>query len=190
MDRDTRARCLAAAAGAVAPLAVAGALVPLRNSIDNANIALLLAATVVVVASSGHRAATLLAAISGTVWFDVLHTHPYGSLSMSRGDDIVTAVVLLVVGVAVGELAIRNRRHVAASVKTREEIVRLHAVAQLVARGDVSEHVVSTVADELRRLLYLRDCRFEPGPTVQGIRPRARLERNGEVAFGELCGVR
>jgi len=145
---------LAFAAGITAPLVVAAAAVPLRATIDNANVALVLAAVVVAVAMTGSRPAVLAAAASATVWFDFFHTRPYESFTVNNRDDVVTALVLLAVGVLVGELAIRSRRH---------------------------------GADELLRLLELRDCRFESGlgwlegPVV------AQLERNGDVVHG---GVR
>ena len=59
---------LAVVAGIIAPLAAASALVPLRDTIDNANVALVLAAVVVAVALTGSRAAVLVAAASATVW--------------------------------------------------------------------------------------------------------------------------
>ena len=178
---------LAFAAGITAPLVVAAAAVPLRATIDNANVALVLAAVVVAVAMTGSRPAVLAAAASATVWFDFFHTRPYESFTVNNRDDIVTALVLLAVGVLVGELAIRSRRHRAAATASSGEIGRIHAVAELVAAGESSELAVAAVADELLRLLELRDCRFEPGlgwlegPVV------AQLERNGDVVHG---GVR
>jgi len=175
------------AAGITAPLVVAAAAVPLRATIDNANVALVLAAVVVAVAMTGSRPAVLAASASATVWFDFFHTRPYESFTVNNRDDIVTALVLLAVGVLVGELAIRSRRHRAAATASSGEIGRIHAVAELVAAGESSELAVAAVADELLRLLELRDCRFEPGlgwlegPVV------AQLERNGDVVHG---GVR
>jgi len=178
---------LAFAAGITAPPAVAAALVPLRATIDNANVALVLAAVVVAVAMTGSRGAVLAAAASATVWFDFFHTRPYESFTVNDHDDVVTALVLLAVGVLVGELAIRSRRHRSAATTSSGDIARIHAVAELVAAGEPSELVAAEVADELLRLLELRDCRFEAGlgwlegPTL------AQLERNGDVVHG---GVR
>ena len=75
---------LAVVAGIIAPLAAASALVPLRDTIDNANVALVLAAVVVAVALTGSRAAVLVAAASATVWFDFFHTRPYESFTVNE----------------------------------------------------------------------------------------------------------
>ena len=66
---------------------------------------------VVAVATLGQRLATVVGAVSAAVWFDFFQTRPYYSFTINAHDDVVTAVLLLVVGVAVGELAIRTRRH-------------------------------------------------------------------------------
>ena len=174
-------------AGITAPLAVAAAMVPLRATIDNANVALLLAAVVVAVAMTGSRAAVLAAAASSTVWFDFFHTRPYESFTVNNRDDIVTAFVLLAVGVLVGELAIRSRRHRAAATASSGDIACIHAVAEMVAAGEPSELVVAEVADELLRLLELRNCRFEAGLGWLEGAAVAQLERSGDVVHG---GVR
>ena len=166
MTHDGWRTWLALAAGITAPLAVAAAMVPLRATIDNANVALVLAAVVVAVAMTGSRAAVLAAAASAAVWFDFFHTRPYESFTVNDHDDIVTALVLLAVGVLVGELAIRSRRHRSAATTSSGDIARIHAVAELVAAGEPSELVAAEVADELLRLLELRDCRFEAGPRM------------------------
>ena len=56
-------------------------------------------------------------------------------------------------------------------------------MAELVAEGEAAEYLVMVVANELRDLLSLKDCRFEAQP---GVKPMARIERNGEVVIGEL----
>jgi K+-sensing histidine kinase KdpD len=178
---------LALAAGITAPPTVAAALVPLRATIDNANVALVLAAVVVAVATTGSRPAVVAAAASAAGWFDFFHTRPYESFTVNDERDIVTALVLLTVGVVVGELAIRSRRHRAAATTSSGDIALIHAVAERVAAGEPSELVAAEVADELVRLLELRDCRFEPGLGWLEGQTVAQLERNGDVVHG---GVR
>ena len=97
-------------AAVVGPLAAGAALIPLRDRIDNTNIALLLVVAVVAVASGGRRPAAVAAALSAAAAFNLFHTRPYYSLRIDSSDDIVTALLLLVVGIAVGELALRGRR--------------------------------------------------------------------------------
>jgi hypothetical protein len=186
MTPETRTTWLAVAAGVAAPFAAALALVPLRHTIDNANVALVLCATVVAVAMTARRPAAVAAAVSAAMWFDFFHTRPYDRFTIDSRDDVVTAVVLLAVGVLVGELALRGRRHWLAAAERSDEITRIHAIAELVADGEPPDHVVIAVAQELRLLLELRDVRFEPGSLWSDAKPLARLVRSGDVVIGEL----
>lgn len=186
MTLSQRKGWLAFAAGVVGPLAAAAAMVPLRHSIDNANVALILAAVVVAVSLAGRRVASFAAAVSSMVWFDFFHTTPYYRFTIDRHDDVVTAGVLLVVGVLVGELAIRARRHSETAERRSDDITRIHAIAEMVASGESTDYVVIAVAHELEQLLELRDVRFETGSHFIDPKPLARLERNGEVIIGEL----
>ena len=186
MNTDRRLSWLAFGLGVLLPFAVALALVPLRHRIDNANVALLLAAAVVVVASMGRRVAVIVAAFSAMAWFDFFHTRPYQSFTMDSRDDVFTAAVLLVVGVLVGELAIRGRRHRIIAEVRRDELDRIHAVAAMVAAGESSDHIVMVVATELRELLVLRDCRYEQIRDESQIAPTASLGRDGAVVMGDL----
>ena len=167
-----------------APLAVAAALIPLRSQIDNTNVALVLVVVVVAVATLGRRFAAVVAALSAAAWFDFFHTQPHYSFTIKAHDDVVTACVLLVVGIVVGELAVRSRRHKAAAVEGSTDIARIHAIAELAASGEEPEFVIMAVASELTQILALRDCRYEPYSPVD--KPSARIERNGEVTLGQF----
>ena len=101
---------LAVLAGLLAPLALAGALVPFRDSIPNTDAALAMILVVVAVAANGNRLAGYLAAVSTAVWFDFFLTRPYERFTINRQTDIETTVLLLVIGVAVTELAVWGRR--------------------------------------------------------------------------------
>ena len=96
--------------GVAAPAAVAAALIPARDQIGGVNVALVLAVVVVAVAAWGHRPTALLAAASAAVCFDVLHTRPYYSFSITQRNDAITTALLLIVGIAVGELAVWSRK--------------------------------------------------------------------------------
>ena len=67
-------------------------------------------------ATNGYRLAGIVAAVSTAVWFDFFLTRPYERFTITRRTDIETTVLLLVIGVAVTEIAVWGRRqHVAAS---------------------------------------------------------------------------
>lgn len=171
------------AVGLALPFVVAIGLVPFRQMIDNANVALILCAAVVLVAALGHRSAAMAAAGSAAVWFDFFHTRPFESFTINSRDDVVTAVVLLAVGLLVGELALRGRRHRKAATESSNEVALIHSVAELVSAGESADYVVLVVATQLRELLMLRDCRFE---RPVGSRQMARIERSGDVVIGDL----
>ena len=185
MTFERRVSALALPIALLAPPAAAAALIPARSHTDNANIALGLVVVVVAVATLGNRLATVVSAVSAAIWFDFFQTRPFYSFTISGHDDVVTAVLLLVVGVAVGELAIRTRRHHEAARTGSGDIGHLHAIAELVAAGEKPDIAVVTVAGELRRIFDLHDCTFERAP-FEPIPKIARFERSGNVVFGGL----
>jgi hypothetical protein len=179
-----RLRWLLAVVVAVgAPGAVSVAFVPVRSRVPNASVALALAVVVVVVAASVTRLPGLLAALSAGLAFDVLFTKPYNSLAITRAQDVETTVLLVALGVTVGQLAARNRRHRRLAAEASYDLGRIHAVAEMVAAGASADQVVLAVANELRDLLSLRDCWFDrrfaetPGPFI---------ESHGDVGWGRL----
>jgi K+-sensing histidine kinase KdpD len=170
-------------AGAVAvPLVAAAALVPLRDQVANANVALMLVVAVVAFASSGRRFAAALSAVAAAAGFNLFHTEPYLSLRISSGDDVETATLLLVVGLVVGELALRGRRARALAVKERRDLDSLKSLGALVADGEDPSYVLLATASELTHLLGLVDCRFEADPAPAPILPV--VHRDGSVRWG------
>jgi signal transduction histidine kinase len=144
--RDDR---IAVASGLLAPPATSAVLAAFRTSVPNASLALILIVVVVAVAASGHRAAGVLGAVSATAGFDVFLTRPYGRLSIATRGDVQTTLLLLAVGLAVTELAVRGRqRHRAARVEAA-----LRRVATLVAGGAPAQAVFDAVAEETGRLI-------------------------------------
>jgi hypothetical protein len=190
MRRERQRTWIATTAALAAPPAAAAALLVLRNRIDNTNVALVLVVVVVAVSTLGRRLAGLLAAASSAIWFDFFHTQPFYSFAIKSRDDVVTAGLLLAVGVIVSELAIRSRRHRATAAAHGYDISRIHSMAELVADGERSDFVVMAVAGELRDLLTLIDVRFERSPFDTGLSETGRvlpvLDRSGEVFIGAV----
>jgi K+-sensing histidine kinase KdpD len=142
------------------PIAVALLLVPSRGHLGPADDALVLVVVTVAIASQGNRGAAALAAIVAAASFDFLLTRPYGSFRISQQGDVTTEVLFVVVGLLVGELAARGRQHQRAAARGQLEISRLHDLGQRIAEGEEPEFVLIAVANELRELLHLQDCRF------------------------------
>lgn len=177
-------RCPSLAAEAIAaPLSVGALLIPLRGHLDAANGALILVVTVVAVAARGQRWAAALAALVAAASFDFFFTRPFYSLRITSRDDLITELLLLVVGLAVGDLAARGRAHRSQAVERGEQVDRMHAVTELVAEGESSEFVTVVAATELRDLLHLRDCRFTGSAAATGA---THITPNGGVLIGTV----
>ncbi len=135
--------------------------------------------TVVIGAAFAGRAGGALAAVTAAISFDFFLTQPYLSLHIESTDDIETALLLLVVGLLVGQIAVRSRRHLAEAEQGRSEIARLRRLTDLVARGEDGADVLLAAQAELTALFDLESCRFEAG-LPDGSRPV--LERTGAVS--------
>jgi K+-sensing histidine kinase KdpD len=170
-------------AALVVPIAVALLLVPSRGHLSSADDALVLVVATVAIASRGNRGAAALAAVVAAASFDFLLTRPYGSFRISRQGDITTELLFLAVGLLVGELAARGRRHQRVAAQGQVEITRLHDLAQRIADGEEPEFVLIAVANELRELLHLQDCRFvREQPSGKG----AWIAHDGTVRLNPL----
>jgi hypothetical protein len=175
---STRISPLALAVALAGPIVVSIALSPLRDEVNTANAALVLVVVVLVAAMLGGRTGGLLAALVSTAAFDFFFTRPYLSFTIDSGDDIETAVLLLVVGLVVGELVVRTRRSRTQAELSRAEVVRVRHLTELAAGGEPAGRLITIVRTEIAALLPVRTCRFQPPPfphdlpelTHQGIR--------------------
>jgi K+-sensing histidine kinase KdpD len=170
-------------AAVLVPVAVALLLVPSRGHLSAADDALVLVVVTVAIASWGHRGAAAVAALMSAASFDFLLTRPYGSFRISRQADITTEMLFVVVGLLVGELAARGRKHQLAAARGRLELFRLHDLGERIAAGEDPDFVLIAVASELRELLSLQDCRFvRDQPSGKG----AWIANDGTVRLNPL----
>ncbi len=173
----------ALAAAIVAPPAVSAALVPIRASFSNTDAALLLVTVIVAVAAGGHRLAGYLAAAGSAVWFDFFLTEPYERFTILRRADVETTVLLLVIGMAVTELAVWGRRQSVAASRRAGYVSGLYTAAESAAGHGPPTVVIQQVTAQLATLLELRSCRFQHG--VAGVGGPARLHHDGHVTIGD-----
>jgi hypothetical protein len=171
----------AIAAALIAPLAAAVVLLPFRASWPNTNVALLLVVVVVAVAAIGNRVAGAVAAIGAAVWFDFFFTLPYEWFTIRSSADVTTFVLLLVVGVAVSQLAAYARRLKVVAITDAGYLAQIHQTASLTQTAKSPEDVVDHVCEQLTDMLDLQECRFEYG-VLLGHPPR--LEPDGTVMAG------
>jgi hypothetical protein len=183
-DRATPLLWLALAGAA--PIAVAAALVGLRSVMVNTNVALVLVLVVVLAAVGGGRSAGAVAAISAALSFNFFHTVPYLTLEIDSRDDVETTILLLAVGLAVGQLASYRRHPRRAGEAASEEIRRIHRVATFGEPGrHTSAEMIMAAQTELTELLELRNCQFEAFPFTRSL---PRLERSGVLSVMEYHG--
>ncbi|MFI9275632.1 DUF4118 domain-containing protein [Kitasatospora sp. NPDC052896] len=168
-------------AAVVAPLALSAVLLPFRSQLANTNVALLLVVVVVAVAALGHRVAGAVAAVTAALWFDFFFTRPYERFAINKSSDLTTAVLLLLVGLAVSQLAARARRFRVIAITDADYMTRIHDTAVLARSASSPLTTVDHVRAQLIDLLQLRGCRFEYG-SLLGHPPR--LEHDGSVVLG------
>ena len=181
MSRYLTRDVAAVAAGLLLPLTVSAALIPLRSGWSSTNVALVLVVAVVAVAAIGNRWAGAIAALSAAAWFDFFLTVPYYRFAISRSADIRTFVLLLVVGVAVSQLAARARRLQVLAITDARYLAEIHEASELAHTASSPDAVIDHVKAQLINVLDLAGCRFEYG-TLLGHPPR--LEQDGSVMVG------
>jgi K+-sensing histidine kinase KdpD len=177
--RATIRQYLVILVGLAAPLALTAILVPFRTSFPNTDAALALILVVVAVAAAGSRPAGYLAAVSAAVWFDFFLTRPYERFSITRSADIETTVLILVIGVAVTEIAMWGRRQQHAATRRAGYLDGINMAAEAVAVGSSASALTDDVAGQIVRLLAVQSCRFERG--IAGLGRPARLRHDGVV---------
>ena len=163
---------------ALGPLVVASLLVTVRDHMARSNAALVFVIVVVLAAALGGRWAGFTAAVISAMSYDFFLTRPYGSLKIDELEDIVATVLLLAVGLIVGEVVVWAHRGHRQKKRGQDEITRLHRVAEQVAAGASAHDVLESVRAELTHLLSLRGCTFEQPPFGS---PLPRLGRNGSI---------
>lgn len=163
--------------------AVAGWLLSLvRDLVDNANAALVLVLVVVGVAASGRRLAGIVAALSATAWFDFFLTEPYLTFTINDRNDLETAALLILVGLAVTELSLWGRRQQARASLREGYLSGVATAARIVAAGGTpTGELVERIAEQITTVLDVDGCRYD-----QGVRPsRYRLRPDGTLTDGD-----
>jgi hypothetical protein len=184
---------LVAVVGAIAAIALAGALVGVRGVIGSTNVALLMVLLVVGAAASGGRLAGGVTGIAAAVSYNFFHTVPYRSLRITDHRDVITVILLAVVGAVVGEVAQRWERSRWDATRSRLGLDRVTKVAELAVGGAAIDDVIHEVEREIRTELRLREVRFELGGLAGEERPvlshtgvvqePSRVFVDGEFAF-------
>lgn len=175
-----RHRPLLIAAAAIAPVLTGAVLAAFRDDVTTATSALVLVLIVVAAAATGDRLAGLVAALSSGLWFDVFLTEPFGQLTINDPQDIEVTVLLVLVGVAVTEIALWGNRQQARSSRRAGYLEGVFGTSKIIADPDPSpDALIHHVARQIAQVLDIDDCRFVPG-SVPGPQD-ATLDHEGKV---------
>jgi K+-sensing histidine kinase KdpD len=187
-DAGDGSAAFGAAVGVFGALVIAALLVPFRDRLPNAEMALALVVPVLLAAVIGGRLAGALSAVVSALTFDFVFTQPYLSLRISNKDDVWTFVFLLIVAMVAAEVGIRGRRGGVAARESRSELDRLVRVAELSAEGAEADDVVMSAQAELIGLFGLDDCVYERESSgdLPSIGPRGALENAQLVSWGDF----
>ncbi|SDB83839.1 protein of unknown function [Sanguibacter gelidistatuariae] len=163
----------------VVPFVVCAVLYFFRDSVVNTNAALVLVLVVVAVAATGYRAAGIIAALSCGMWFDFFLSPPYHRFAITDRTDIETTVLLLLVGVAVTEIALWGRRQQAGSSRRDGYLAGIVEAANTVATGSATPSaLIEHVERQIVTILDIDDCRFDSGTGAR----HPRLNNDGSVS--------
>jgi uncharacterized protein DUF4118 len=178
-------------AGPLVSIALGVVLIPLRTLTSASNLAFVFLAFTIVVAELGGRSAALVTALISAMSLNFFLTEPYLALTMSKTDDIVAFVALVICGLIAAAFGRRRERWSSAAGRAEEE---LDAVQEVIA-GLRNGTPLPEVLDGLRRSLglgaiVLRDAgerllAASPAGAMAGAIPGTALTRNTFFPSGE-----
>jgi K+-sensing histidine kinase KdpD len=182
MEGNTGERTGIGAGFAALAIIVAAAMVPLRDRVGSANMALVLVLVVIGAAATGGRVAGAITAITASLSFNFFYTKPYMDLRVHAMRDVLTVVLILAVGLAVGELGVARSRQSATRRSHLASMRSLEQVGALVSAGAEPDEVWPATRDALISLLRVRAASFEALPSRSGL---PEIERDGRIEVAD-----
>lgn len=177
-------RSLVIATAATMPLVACAAMSTWRDALNSATAVLVLTLIIVAAAATGDRIVGIAAASSSAAWFDFFLTEPYYRFTITDPDDIEAAVLLVVIGLAVTEVALWGRREQARASRRAGYLDGAMSTAQAVLAGHESlDTVIDQIARQIVELLGIERCRFVAGPVYDS--RFATLDHDGVVTRGD-----
>jgi len=143
---------LGAVLGVTATVGIGLALLPVRDQLTSATVALILVVVVVGAAIVGGAVAAIVTAVAAAITLNVAFIRPYGGLDIASVDDGTELIAFVVVALLVGQLVTRLVRR---RTEVREASEQVRALDQRVAQlHDERSHLArrATRAEELEAL--------------------------------------
>lgn len=152
-NRIPAVRALVWAAALLLGPIVAGTLTAARGALADHQVVLLLVLVVAAVAAAaGRPPAGLIAAVTTGLAYDFFWTQPYESLRVLDTSDVVTVVLLVLIGAAIEQLgwwAGRQRAAAARSAGYLDALARTGSSAEATAQSGTLREAAQAIADVL-----------------------------------------
>ena len=174
----TDAAVFGAGGGAMVALAVGGVLGSSRAVVSQANAGLILVLVVIGAAAVGGRFAGVATALAAAASFDFFLTRPYLSLAIKSGEDVLTTVLLLAAGLAVGQLAASRIDARRTARTTHDQVSSMHRMAKATSGSDAMAGLIRTAEQEMVAVLRLERCTFSllpPDPMLPTLDAAGRM---------------
>lgn len=178
----------------LAPFLTAAILATVRESITAATSVLVLVVWVVGAAATGDRLAGILAAVSAGAWFDFFLTEPYLRFTIADADDIEATILLVVISLAVSEMALWGYRQQKQASRRSGYIDGVLGAARAVAEGTLPPATVAdVVARQISGVLGADSCRYIEGSVrdarIAILDHDGVLTRNGQAVDVDRVGL-
>jgi len=149
----------------VGPFLTCLVLAQFRDDVAAAPAVLALVLWVVASSAGGDRIAGVIAAVSGGAWFDFFLTEPYQRFTIADSEDVESAVLLVLISLAVTEVALWGYRQQATAARRSGYLDGVLGVARTVAEGDTpAAAVIGVVGRQVTDVLGADDFEFVEGP--------------------------
>jgi K+-sensing histidine kinase KdpD len=155
---------------------VAALLTLARPQLHENHVTLVLVLAVAVVSAAGLRPAGLVAAVTTALAYDYFWTEPYYSFRIFNIDDILTVLLLVLVGGAIEQLSWWAGRQRAAAARRLDYLTALRRAAEPIA-PETHAATLEAVADAVRTVLDADSCRLVLNEQV----PATVLHDDGSV---------
>ncbi len=176
-------RAVIVGAAAVLPAVTCAVFAMWRGQVTAATVALVLVVWVVAAAATGDRLAGMVAAVSGGLSFDFFLTVPYRAFTIADPDDVEVTVLLVLIGLAVVEVALWGRRQQARAARRSGYLDGVLSTAEAVAAGETpTATLIDVVARQIVDVLGVESARYVSG--ALGDARVAVLDHDGVLSRG------
>lgn len=150
-----------AAVGSLVTITVASLLSTVRDHVGQTNVVLVFVLLIVAAAAIGGRLAGVITAVMATLSFNFFFTKPYLTLRITDADDVIRMLLLLLVGLLVGEVTHRAQLRRLRYSSTTVADDRIRRLVVLLRDDAPIAHIWSETQEGIVQLLDVEACRFE-----------------------------